>query len=163
MTREETMELVIAATFGALSGMRTFSGPTVAALLKTLNEDESGPLGDRLNGKRPLSILGGLALLELIGDKLPAAGDRIDPAPMIGRIAAGALAGALVCRDRSDERVASSAGVGALSALGAAVASFHLRRSIRENTGAPDILLGMLEDGAVYGSALVLLQQLLEE
>ena len=162
MTHEQTMELILASAFGTLSGMRTFSGPLAAALLKTLNEDESGPLEDRLNGKEALGVIGGLALLEMIGDKVGSR-DRIDPVPLLARAAAGALAGALLSRTTDNERVASAAGVGALSAIGAAFASFHLRRSLRENGGMPDALLGMLEDGVVYGSAVVLLQQLIED
>lgn len=162
MKRDQTTELMLASALGTLSGMRSMSGPLLGALLRTLNEDESGPLGDRLNGRKPVSILIALALGEIVADKLPVMGDRTDPAPLFGRMVAGALAGALVCETKDTDRVAMAVTAGAVSAVAGAFAALHLRRSLSEDVGVPDPVLALIEDGLVYGSGLVLLQQLVD-
>lgn len=162
MERDQTIELLLAAAFGTLSGMRAVAGPALAATLRTLNEDESGVLEDHLNGQKPVAVLGALALAEVVADKLPI-GDRTDMAPLIARALAGALAGAMVCRSEDPDRVGLTALTGSAAAIGATFAAYHLRRSLSENTDIPDGVLAVAEDVLVYGSGALLLQQLVED
>ncbi len=162
MKRNQTTELMLASALGTLSGMRSMSGPLFGALLRNLNEDESGPLGDRLNGKKVVSALSALALGEVIADKIPGVGDRTAPIPLLGRMACGALAGAMVCGEKQTDRIAMTASAGAVAALAGTFAAFQIRRSLSQDLGIPDTILALAEDALVYGSVVMLLQQLVD-
>lgn len=160
--RNQTTELLLASALGTLSGMRSMSGPLFGALVRSLNEDESGPLSDRLNGKKAVSTLAALALAEIVADKMPGIGDRTAPLPLFGRMAAGALAGAMVCGKNDTDRIAMTVSAGVVAAIAGTFAAHQLRRSLSENVGIPDTLLALAEDALVYGSGVVLLQQLVD-
>ena len=160
--RNQTTELMLASALGTLTGMRSMSGPLFGALLRTLNEDESGPLADRLNGRKAVSLLSALALGEIVADKIPGIGDRTDPLPLLARATAGALAGAMVCGRNDTDRIAMTISAGAVAAIAGTFAAFHLRRSLTQDAGLPDAVLAVIEDALVYGSGLVLLQQLVD-
>jgi uncharacterized membrane protein len=130
-------DIAVAIAIGALSGSRSMLGPVVAA-------------------RSPLPPLAGRALQlclcgELIADKHPDIGSRIDPAPLIGRVVLGATAAAGLAADaRSRWSMALS---GAAGALGAALLLYHARRVLTPPSRAANVVAGVLEDAAALGSA----------
>ena len=86
-----------------------------------------------------------LAAGELIADKLPFIPNRTDPAPLVGRLAAGGLCGAAMA---VAERRPLGLGL-ALGSLGAAVGAFagyHLRRWATRQGHVPDLEAALIED-----------------
>ena len=83
---------------GALTGMRSMSGPAILAAGR--------------GGVLPRLALT-LAAGEMVADKTEAIGDRIDPLPLGGRAAMGALVGGIIAHDRRGNRVLGAA-LGAL-------------------------------------------------
>ncbi len=118
---------------GAMTGMRSMSGPATLAL------EHDGIL-------RSVVLL--LAAAEMIGDKTSVVGDRIDPAPLAGRAIMGAIVGGLVARDHR-QNMATGSLVGAATAVIAA----HLAFYIRERLPLPAALAGIFEDAVVLGLA----------
>src|SRR5262249_55469291 len=76
-----------------------------------------------------------VAAAELVADKLPNTPDRIDRAPMLARVAAGALVGAIV-GERIGRHRGVSAVVGGLIAYASMHATFRVRRALSERLPA---------------------------
>jgi len=98
-----------------------------------------------------------LALLELIGDKLPKTPPRIRWMPLVGRMATGGLSGA---------GVAFSAGagwlygllLGAIGSLVGAFSGYYLRRGFVQGLRIPDLLIALMEDAVTVAGTLFLVQ-----
>jgi uncharacterized membrane protein len=90
------------------------------------------------------------ALSELIADKLPNIPDRVDPALLLGRVAAGAVVGALVA-NRTGRGRAGSVISGGLIAFASAHATYRMRRALRERL--PALAAAVVEDAIVVGAA----------
>ena len=90
------------------------------------------------------------ALGEMVADKSPNIGDRIDAGPIIGRCIAGAIVGAGVAQFSGKDRNTSAA-IGAVTAFAAAHASFRARRALDDVL--PDFLGGVVEDVVVSAIA----------
>lgn len=163
-------DLILAAAFGWLCGMRSLSGPALA-----------GPR--LLRDKRASSLIGVAAAGELIADKHPAMPNRNSPPALAGRIMMGAVTGAAIVVSgegkvkgspiRGRRRMSRSLGSGetfALAALGgliggasAAVSTqvtYHMRRRIGTATKLPDPAIAVAEDVLTYGSGALLAQAL---
>lgn len=132
--------------------MRSMGAPALVS--HALSHTDSHPLE-----KSPLAWLATpkaatafqfLALGEIVGDKLPMTPNRIDPGPLFGRAASGALSGAAIFQAEGEQ-----AGVGAAIGLAAAVVSafafYHLRHLAGEAKIVPDPVLGGIEDLLAYG------------
>ena len=91
-----------------------------------------------------------LAVGELIVDKLPNTPNRTDPALLLGRIAAGAVVGAMVGGRTRRDRVASAV-VGGLVAFASAHVTYRLRRSLSRHL--PATAAALVEDVIVVGAA----------
>lgn len=76
------LTLVVALLFGIVAGMRTFMAPAIFFLVR-------GPLWAGI-------VLAALAVVELIGDKLPSTPARTGPLPLAFRVLSGAFVGWLV-------------------------------------------------------------------
>lgn len=124
-----------ALALGAVSGLRTFGA--------------LGPLGvrGRLGGRIGRLALPTLLAGEIAGDKHPAIPPRSDPAPVVGRLAAGALAGWTVGG-------AQGAGAGATGAAATTYASERARTILTQRASLPDPLVGVAEDALAVGVAL---------
>ena len=116
---------------GALSGMRSMSG--VAAL--------ASRQGGALRGATAVMALG-----EMIADKTPFVGDRIDPLPLAGRAVMGGIVGGMIAHDRGASRLAGGV-IGAATAVIAAHAAYRLRTRLPLST----VTAGLLEDALVFG------------
>ena len=119
------------ALLAAASGARTMAG--VAAIV---------PRG-------PVRLL---AAAELVADKLPGVPNRIDPALVLGRVAAGALVGAAVGGQTGRNR-GELAIVGALIAFASTHATYRMRRALSERL--PPVAAAFVEDAIVVGAAAV--------
>jgi len=125
-----------AALLGAATGMRSLT-PVAVLVLR-------GRLTDRPAAR---VVATGLALGELVGDKLPKTPARTSPPPLVGRIVGGAVVGAVAGGPRG-------AAVGAASSLAASFAFERLRAAIVERTGTPDVAVALGEDALAVGTAL---------
>jgi uncharacterized membrane protein len=90
-----------------------------------------------------------LAVGELIADKLPNVPDRVDPALILGRVAAGALVGALVGKQTGRNR-GTFALVGGLVAFASTHATYRLRRALSQRL--PALAAALVEDSIVVGA-----------
>jgi len=86
-----------------------------------------------------------MALGEIVGDKLPQAPDRIEPAGLVGRIVSGATCGA-VLSEAEREDVKLGAVLGGVGAVAGSYAFFYLRKWVHEEKGVEDVWLGFAED-----------------
>lgn len=128
-----TTSLAHTLALGAITGMRSMSGPAALAL-------------GQHNALRQVVPM--LALGEMIADKTSAIGDRIDPLPLAGRACLGALVGAVIARQTHGNPVAG----GCLGAVTATVAA-HLAYDARKRLPVPNLVGGLLEDALVVGVA----------
>jgi len=91
-----------------------------------------------------------LAAGELIADKTPGIPNRVDPAPLLGRVVAGALLGIAVGgRGRRKRRELAVAG--GLIAFLSAHATFRMRRALSAHL--PAVSAALVEDAIVIGAA----------
>ena len=127
----ETLGRIVA--LGALSGMRSMAG--LAALT-----------WERPGVARPLMTLA--AAGEMIADKTPMVGNRIDALPLAARALMGATVGALIAREQEQNAVLGTM-VGAAAALIAA----HLAYAGRKRLPVPNVIGGLLEDSLVIALA----------
>ncbi len=118
---------------GAMTGMRSMSGPAALAL------EHDGILS---------SVVPMMAAAEMVADKTSFIGDRIDAVPLAGRAIMGAVVGGLVARDHR-QNMATGSLVGAATAIVAA----HLAYYLRQRLPLPGALAGVFEDAIVLGLA----------
>jgi len=118
---------------GAITGMRTTAGAATLAY-------EHGGLVSR--------VFGLLAAGEMIADKMPFIGDRIDPGPLAGRALMGAAVGAAVAYEERDDLLVGGL-VGAATAVAVAHLAFHARKRLAQSSP----IGGAIEDAIVLGLA----------
>lgn len=134
------------AALGIGTGIRS-TGPLALVAYAASKEMLDVPLIPPLalfTDKRVVALLATMAIGEAAADAslpLPA---RTSPGPLVGRMAIGALLGALVCAD-AGQPLAAGAGIGALSAAWASFAATGGRR-LMADSGIPDIATSLLED-----------------
>jgi uncharacterized membrane protein len=85
---------------------------------------------------------------ELVADKTPYIGSRLDAGPLAGRIVSGALCGARVAAGKEGNPVTGAA-AGALAAYLSAHVFYHLRRT-STSAGIPDLAFALAEDAAAF-------------
>ena len=141
-----TERLGTAAGLGAVSGLRSMMG--MAMVSRELSGRRRMPrnasvLEEWLSKDLVALTLSGLALGEVVGDKLPATPPRIEPVPLLGRGVMGGLLGAIAMG--SDDR-AVGALVGAAAAVAASYAAWFVRREVVRATQVPDPALAVAED-----------------
>ena len=82
---------------------------------------------------------------EIVFDKLPSTPSRLLPAGLIARMTAAAIGGALLGRRNGHPLL--SAALGAMAAVGGAVAGYSLRQMAEMETATPDLPWAVAEDG----------------
>lgn len=127
-----------AALLGTATGLRSQSG--IAAV--TLARDTEG-LPAVLAGPRARAVVTAGALGELVIDKLPATGSRLDPGPLAARIILGGLAGGQLARARHHSALPAAA-VAALAALISAKVGHDTRVALAKKLSDP--VAAVLED-----------------
>lgn len=131
--RSPTPDLTTPLLFGAATGMRA---TLPMALLVARSPSVAAPVK---------ALLAAMAGGELVFDKLPSTPSRLLPLGLGARIGAAALGSALLGR-RSGHPFLFGA-LGALAAVGGAVAGYSLRQRAELETGTPDLPWAVAEDG----------------
>jgi uncharacterized membrane protein len=138
--------LLVTGGTGFLSGLRAFLPLALVSWLAVWGWTPLAGSPFWFIGKEmfaiPISIL---AILELIGDKLPKTPPRIQPTPLVARIVAGGI---------SAGAVSFSAGwpwllgllLGAAASMAGAFSGYHFRRSLVRWLRVPDFTVALLED-----------------
>ena len=119
------------AGLGVLTGMRSMAGPAALAL------QHGGIL-------KP--VMGMMAAGEMAADKTNLVGDRIDPIPLAGRAAMGAIVGGIIAHQ---ER--SQVWLGGVIGASAAVIAAHLAYHARKRLPLSTVVGGVVEDAVVVG------------
>lgn len=145
---------------GALSGLRSASGPALAAWeLRDTRPRRKDRLPRRLlASEHAVEVTSAMAAGELLADKHPDMPNRTSAPALVGRATAGAVAAvALVSRKASLRVVLAHALLGAGAAVVSTYLSYHARRLAVERTGAPDTFVALAEDALTYaGGALAM-------
>jgi uncharacterized membrane protein len=147
MRSNDTRIFIKAVGMGIIAGMRSLAAPALVSNHLAHNPPEGiarTPLRV-LAYPKTAAVLKALALGEMIADKLPMIPARVSPAPLIARATSGAICGASLFA-AEDKQPALGGLAGALAAIASAYAFYHLRRSIGQQSGAPDFALGLAED-----------------
>ncbi len=147
-----------AAGIGAVAGLRSMTAPAlVSQAARTGSIDlTTGPVAF-LGTQKAADIVTGIAVAELVADKLPSTPDRIEPFPLAARAISGAIVGAAVCSARRKDP-GPGALVGALAAIGAAFLGFALRRTLTRDAKIPGFLVALAEDAAAVAIAVAVLR-----
>ncbi len=135
-----------AALIGAVSGLRSMTGPAIvsrAAACGDLRLKNSGL--DKMASATTANLLTLFAAGEMVADKTPYVPNRISPAPLLGRIVSGGVCGAAICYSER-QSVLAGALLGGLAAVGGSFLGFHLRRRIVQEQQIPDLQVAVAED-----------------
>ena len=151
-----TIPAGLALGLGAISGLRSMSGPALLSRAAARGELD-GLQGTRfafLMRKRVSTVLTLMALGEIGVDKSGLAPNRVEPGPLAGRAGSGAFVGAAIF-SASGAPWAAGAAFGSLAAVTAAYAGYSFRVVPRQRFGIPDLVLGLIEDAIAFtaGSA----------
>jgi uncharacterized membrane protein len=144
-----------AVTLGAVSGMRSMMAPAViawAARKSDLNL-ESTPFS-AFKGPGIGRTAAALVVGEMVAGKTPFAPYGTDSAALLSRAVAGGAAGAAVFKARG-ENILMGALVGAAAAVGAAYATYHLRRALARRFQLSDRAVALAEDAIAMTAGLV--------
>ena len=146
-----------AAALGAVTGVRSMAAPALLAHEFSAHgvADPSSTLGQMLATPGASRVLALFAGGEMIADKTPFVPDRTQPGPLIGRAAIGALTAMTYAASRRQSLLLPGV-LGAAGAVAAAFAAFHVRRVVTERFGAPDRMVGLVEDALVLGAGKLL-------
>lgn len=143
------------ALIGFVAGLRSqlpFAMLAFAANRGDFAQHATGPLR-YLRSRWALAGCGAAAVGEMIADKLPFTPSRIDPGPLAGRIAFGALAGAALARGARSPLLPGVV-LGASGAAAGSFAGYCARRALDHATGWPDPIWGGVEDAVAVSLGL---------
>ncbi|GAB4032674.1 DUF4126 family protein [Spirosoma jeollabukense] len=142
---------------GVVAGMRTMTAPALVSY--KLSRTTPNPLPDSklhfLTSPKATNVLAVMAAGELVGDKLPQAGDRIGFPQILGRIGAGAMCGAAIV-ESEEKSTTYGAVLGALGATAGSFAFFYLRQWLTHEKDLPDPMVALAEDALAIGAGLLI-------
>ena len=149
-------EMIPSAAIGAVAGLRTFTSPAAIsrAAVTGLLGLNGGPLrffGSPLASK----VLTGLAVAELVGDKLPVTPSRLEPASLGARFVSGALCGAAMSAGRKKSLIPGAI-FGGIGAVAAAYLGYHIRQTLVNRYDLPDTAVALAEDAVALGGAMAI-------
>ncbi len=141
---------------GFCNGLRSLTAPAAvgwAAHLGWLNF--AGTRFSFLHSRTTLIVLSVLAVLELIGDKLPQTPPRTAPLGLIARLVLGTWCGIALAMG-SGQSFLAPAVAGFLGALAGTFAGYNARKTLVHQSHLPDLVVALAEDAiAISGSLLV--------
>lgn len=143
---KRTRVYAAAAAAGAVTGLRSMTGPAIAAgslASGLLTMKNPGPRW--LGARSTANTLVALAVGEFIAGKVPLLPGRTTAGPLLGRFAGGGLCGAAICI-ANGESPWMGALVAGLAATGAALAGRELH-ALGTKRGKPDQAAALLEQG----------------
>lgn len=137
---------------GAVAGLRSMTAPAAVSWAAALGwlQLEGTPLAFMGFEYTPW-IFTGLAVVELIGDKLPKTPSRKRLGPFGARILAGALCGATI--GASQGALVGGLIAGAAGAVAGTLGGYELRRWLAASVGGRDLPAALVEDAFAVGSA----------
>lgn len=143
---EEQELLVRTITAGAISGMRSMSGPAAIANWASLHPDNyRKTLFSRLTNERVARAVSMALYGEMMLDKLPILPNRNALLPLLGRISWAGLAGAAAFAGAKRPLIQGAA-ISALAAFVSTQVTFRLRTGLPRLLRLPDQLVALLED-----------------
>ena len=143
------MSSLRAVGLGAISGLRSLSGPAFVSLAASRGEmNLDGTFLALLGSPRLSKALLLMELGELAGDKLPVAPSRTTLLPLLGRATAGGLVGAASFVS-GGRRATTGIVLGSSAAIVAALAGERLRALTVEKTRVPGPVVALAEDALV--------------
>jgi len=149
---------VLGLTFGigVIAGLRSLTAPAVvswAARLKWLFLVNTWAV---FLGYAPTAyILGALALVELVNDKLLKTPSRKTSGPFAARILMGAFSGAALCAS-ANESAAIGAVAGGVGAVAGTLGGYEVRTRLVRLLRVPDFVIALVEDAVAVGGGLFL-------
>lgn len=151
-----TVVLIAVFGIGFLCGLRSFAPLALVSWMAVWGWTPVAGSPFWFIGKNAFAIaISILAVLELIGDKLPKTPARTALMPLIGRFVTGGIAAAAM---------SFSAGrpwfhgllLGPIGAMIGAFAGYHARRSLVRSLRVPDLIVALVEDFVTIGGTLFL-------
>jgi uncharacterized membrane protein len=149
------MTLLFAFLIGFFGGLRSLTAPASTAWAVYLGW---------LKIERPLALIGSLpsvaiftvlAIVELVGDKLPQTPSRTAPPGFIARIVMGGLTGACIAAGGA-QRIFLGAALGAVGGVVGCFAGYQARTGLVKALGMRDVYIALVEDlVAIAGSVWV--------
>ena len=132
-----------AAAAGAAAGLRSLM-PGAVLSRQWAGRTPQAPVVSR--------VLTLAAMGECLADKLPMTPDRVGPLPLVGRLLAGSLCGAVIST-RLGRSGLAGATVGALAAFTFAHAGYRARTALVKRSRWPDAAVALAEDAVALGLA----------
>jgi len=102
-------------------------------------------------------IVSVLAVLELVGDKLPKTPARTELMPLIARLVTGAISAGALCFSAGRPWIAGGL-LGVVGALAGTFGGYHVRRFLVTRLRIPDLLVALAEDFVTIAGTLLLVQ-----
>lgn len=150
------MTLLLGLLLGFCNGLRSLTAPAAvcwAAHLGWLNF--AGTRFSFLHSRTTLSVLTLLAVLELVGDKLPQTPPRTAPLGLIARMVLGTWCGIALAMG-SGQSLLAPAVAGFAGALAGTFAGYNARQTLVQRSHLPDFAVALAEDAiAIAGSLLI--------
>ena len=151
---------LLAFLIGCLAGLRSLTPPAATALASYLGWLKLESPLSYIGSIPALVILGLLALLELVVDKLPKTPSRTSPPGLIARIVTGGLCGACVASSGGPlDKAALGALVGAAGGIVGCFGGYQARKRLVGALGIPDIYIALLEDVIAIGGSFWILSR----
>lgn len=154
------MVLALAFAIGVMAGLRSLTPPAVVCWMAHLGVIHlEGSKLSFMSSTAAVVVFTLLALFEIVNDKLPKTPPRTAPPGFIARIVTGAWSGAALTM------AGGAALVGGLVAgiIGAAVGTYggyFARTGVVKATGAPDLVIALLEDLIAIGGGIFIVSRL---
>ena len=98
-----------------------------------------------------------VSAVEITGDKIPGAPDRIVPPQVMARVISGAFVGATIFK-ANRQSIIEGALLGGASALAVTFASYFVRKYVDELPYSLDPVTGVFEDAVAIGSGLTIIK-----
>jgi len=158
-----TAIFALAFGIGIIAGLRSMTAPAVVSWAARLGwlHLESTPLAFLGYAATPY-IIGLVALVELVADKLPKTPSRKTPVPFGARIVMGALSGAALVAGSGQSALVGALGgavVGALGGLAGTLGGYQLRTGLVRALKVLDFVVALLEDAVAVGGGLFLVSR----
>jgi uncharacterized membrane protein len=145
---------VLAVGIGVVAGLRAFAAPaalTWAAKRRWIRLGNS-PFATIISAKASKRITG-LAVSELIADKLPFTPSRLEAGALASRIVSGAVCGATIY-GVVKRPLLEGAVLGGVGAIAGAFAGYHVRKRLSRDM--PDLGVAALEDVLAIGGGVLI-------
>jgi uncharacterized membrane protein len=153
------MPFILALLCGLSAGLRSLTPPAIVAwAAQSWPAVRASPVGF-MSAPATAYVFTVLAVLELIGDKLPFTPSRLKAGPLGARILSGALTGAVLCV-AAQQSLAAGAVVGALAGVAGAFAGYKVRRHLTVERRLPDLLVAIAEDLCAIGLTMLAVSRL---